>query len=61
MIGTEDRITIHITPSTFRNTITWVIFIDVPKTRYQQEEKNLPVFYMLCPDSGFNTNWTFSD
>lgn len=44
MIGTEYRITTNITPSTFRNAITWVIFIVLLKQGISRKKRT----YFLC-------------
>lgn len=47
MIGTEYRIITNITPSTFRNAITWVVFIVLLKQGISRKKRTY-LFSMYC-------------
>lgn len=49
MIGTEDRITINIIPSTLRNALTWVVLMVLIKQGISRKKRTylFPMYYVL--------------
>jgi|UPI00001EE756 hypothetical protein len=56
MVRAEDGITVNITPSTFRNAITWVVFMVLLNDVLKGRKEPISVSFVLSPESGFSND-----